>query len=132
MGFMTHNRFGDPSLGMFDPATTVDQLRAAFPEIRLLPGDQLALSADRAEAGGFPDLIVRTLRRNQQEYGPAYAFEIDLPEQRKIRGNARRYDVTFLFDDSLDEDWRQRLSDFLHSLGGGRREGAAAQISTSA
>src|SRR5207253_308278 len=37
----------------------------------------VGLSAERAAAAGAPEHVVKTLRKNQQEYGPAFAFEID-------------------------------------------------------
>jgi len=119
MAFMELNRFKDLDAGVFDPGLIIEQLRMAFPTVRVLPGDQLALQAQRAEEFGAADLVVRTLRRNQQEYGPAYAFEISADGAQNIRGTARRYDVTFLFDHALSEAWHERLLSFLRTLGAG-------------
>jgi hypothetical protein len=99
---------------------------------KCLPGDQLALSAERADALGAADHVVRTLRRNQQDYGPAYAFEIGIGGGGTIQGRARRYDVTFLFADSLAEEWRQRLLAFLQGLGAGRIEEAVDNVAKGA
>jgi hypothetical protein len=118
MGFITLNRFGEDDC-VFDPETVVQRVQDAFPNVELLPGDQLAMSAERAAAAGAADHVVRTLRRNQQEYGPAYAFEIPVDSGGAIQGRARRYDVTFLFQEPLAELWRQRLVGFLQSLGPG-------------
>src|SRR5580693_565414 len=122
MGFITLNRHGDPSGCVFDPASVVEKARQTFPGVTILSGDQLASSVERAVAAGAADHVVRTLRRNQQEYGPAYAFEIATDGTGTIQGRARRYDVTFLFPDSLPEPWRQRLLDRLRGLGPGRLE----------
>jgi hypothetical protein len=124
MGFLKLNRYGDPSGCVFDAAAVVEKARQLFPGLRVLPGDPLALSAERAAEMGAADHVVRTLRRNQQDYGPACAFEIGIEGGETIQGRARRHDVTFLFADSLAEEWRQRLLAFLQGLGAGRIEEA--------
>jgi glutathione S-transferase len=125
MGFIKLNRFGDPNGCVFDAAAVAEKLRRTFPHLRLLPGDPLALSAERAAASGAPEHVVATLRRNQREYGPACGFEIGIEGRETIQGRVRRYDVSFLFADPLTEEWRQRLLDFLRGLGVGRIEEAA-------
>lgn len=128
MGFIKLNRYDDPSGCVFDPASVLAKAREAFANVQVLPGDQLALSAQRAAAGRAADRVVQTLRRNQQEYGPAYAFEIGCEGPETIHGRARRYDVTFLFADPLDEAWRLRLLAFLQSLGPGKIEEATGTL----
>lgn len=132
MSFIKLNRYGEPSGGVFDAAAVVEKARETFPEVEVLPGDQLALSAERAAAEGAAEQVVRTLRRNQQDYGPAYAFTIIAEGGEAIQGRARRYDVTFLFSDALSVKWRQRLLDFLKSLGAGRIEQAADSVAKGA
>jgi hypothetical protein len=132
MGFIKLNRYGDPSGCVFDAAAVVEKARQTFPGAQVLPGDPLALSAERAAALGAADHVVRTLRHNQQEYGPACAFEITIEGGETIQGRARRYDVTFLFADSLAEEWRQRLLKFLQTLGAGRIEEATDHVATRA
>lgn len=128
MGFIKLNRYGDPSGSVFDAAAVADKARQAFPNARILAGDQLALSAEKAAANGAPEHVIRTLQRNQQQFGPAFAFEIEIEGGETIQGRARRYDVTFLFTDSLAEQWRQRLLSFLQGLGGGRIEETAEPV----
>jgi hypothetical protein len=128
MGFMKLNRYGDPSGCVFDVAAVVEKARQTFPDVQVLPGDPLARAAERAADLGAADHVVRTLRRNQQDYGPAYAFEIGAEGPGTIQGRARRYDVTFLFPEPLAEEWRQRLLDFLQDLGAGRIEEAADNV----
>jgi hypothetical protein len=128
MGFMKLNRYGDPSGCVFDVAAAVEKARQTFPGMQVLPGDPLALAAERAADLGAADHVVRTLRRNQQDYGPAFAFEIGLEGGGTIQGRARRYDVTFLFADPLAEEWRQRLLAFLQGLGAGRIEEAEDNV----
>ncbi len=68
------------------------------------------------------------MRRNQQEYGPAVAFEIGIDGSAMIQGRARRYDATFLFGDPLPEPWRERLLAFLQGPGAGRIEQAVDNL----
>jgi hypothetical protein len=128
MGFIKLNRYGDPSGVVSDAAEVVEKARKTFTGVKVLPGDPLALSAERAAASGAADHVVRTLRRNQQDYGPARAFEIGAEGGGTIQGRARRYDVTFLFADPLAEGWRQRLLAFLQGLGAGRIEEGAESV----
>ncbi len=132
MDFIELNRFGDPNGSVFDAPAVIEKVRQAFPGVRVLAGDPLALAAERAAATGAAGHVVRTLRRNQQEYGPACAFEIDIEGGGTIQGRARRYDVTFLFDESLAEEWRQRLRSFLQGLGAGRIEVAVDNVAKGA
>lgn len=125
MKFIKLNRFGDPSGCLFDPIEVAEKARRTFPNTRILPGDPLTLCIERAIATGAPEHIVRTLQRNQQEYGPACSFEINIENGERIQGRARRYDVTFLFSDEIADTWHGRLMEFLEGLGAGRIEGAA-------
>jgi hypothetical protein len=122
MGFIKVNRYGDPRALPFDPAAVVEKACQQFTDVKVLSGDQLALAAEKAAAMGAADHVVRTLRRNQQDYGPAFAFEFCTDDGKTIQGRARRFDVTFLFADPLPEEWRQRLLAFVQGLGGGRIE----------
>jgi hypothetical protein len=129
MGFIKLNRYGDPSGSTFDPEAVVKKVCESFAGVKVLPGDQLTLTADRAAAYGAADHVVKTLRRNEQAYGPAYAFEIGIPGGGAVEGRARRYDVSFLFPDPLAEEWQARLMSFLRSLGQGRIE-MSAEVGT--
>jgi hypothetical protein len=112
-----------------DPAASIDKLKEWFPEVTVLPGDQLAASVKQieeatvAERQKNPDSplhsVLESERRKSRTFGPAYAFRLPLPEGGTLRGNARRYNVTFLFDDPLSESLRQRLIAFLQSFGVG-------------
>lgn len=128
MGFMKLNRYGEPSGSVFDAAAVVEKARQSFPGVRVLPGDPLALAADRAADLGAADHVVRTLRRNQQDYGPACEFEMSIEGGGTIEGRVRRYAVTFLFADPLAEEWRERILAFLQRLGAGRIEEAADHV----
>ncbi len=130
MGFLKLNVYEHPSDAVLDPDTVVQRVKEEFPETAVIAGDQLAQSADRAEALGAADHVVDTLRRNAQLYGPAYAFEIPLQGGDLLKGRARRYDVTFLFDEPLPEELRQRILAFLKSFGVGKIEASTETRST--
>ena len=122
MGFLKLNRFGDPSGAVFEPQTIIDKVCKAFAGVKVLSGDRLEEGADKAANAGAAEKVVQTLRRNQQAYGPAYAFEIPLDGNSTVQGRARRFDVTFLFPESLPQEWRDRLVAFLQDLGPGKLE----------
>lgn len=126
MGFLKLNVYGHPSGATFDPDAVIQRVKEAFPDTTVLPGDQLALGVERAEALGAADHVIETLRRNRKAQGPAYAFETPIPGGGLIRGRARRYDVTFLYDAPLPEELRTRLIEFLRSLGVGKLEASTA------
>jgi hypothetical protein len=122
MGFLKLNVYGHPLGASLDPDQVIQKVTESFPEARVVPGDQLTLSAERATAEGAADHVVATLRHNAQSYGPAYAFEIPLPDGRSIQGRVRRYDVALLFDEPLPEELRSRFIDWLKSFGVGQVE----------
>jgi hypothetical protein len=130
MGFLKLNIYGHPSGAVLDPDQILQKVKEIFPETRVVPGDQLTLSAERAAAGGAAGQVVATLRRNAQSYGPAYAFEIPLPEGRSMQGRARRYDVTLLFDEPLPEELRNRFIEWLKSFGVGKVEASTDTAET--
>jgi hypothetical protein len=130
MGFLKLNVYGHPSGAVFDPDRVIQKVKERFPETKVVPGDQLALSAERAAAGGAADQVVATLRRTAQSYGPAYAFEIPIPGGRSIHGRARRYDISLLFDDPLPEELRSRFIEWLKSFGVGKLEASTETSQT--
>jgi hypothetical protein len=50
MGFIRLNRFGDPAGAVFDAAAVVKKIQGAFADTKVLAGDQLAISVERAAA----------------------------------------------------------------------------------
>lgn len=125
MPFLELDLYEHPSGEAFKPEEVIQKLRAAFPEATVLPGDQLALRAQRAEAKAHllspqsASVIVETLWRNARQLGPAYAFEIPTTAGCRVRGNARRYNVTFLSEGPLSPALHERILAFLKSLGAG-------------
>ncbi len=86
MGFIKLNRFGDPAGSGFDVEAVIARVRQTFADATVLPGDQLALSADRATLAGAAEHVVRALRRNQQEYGPRLCVRDSDRERRNHSG----------------------------------------------
>jgi hypothetical protein len=137
VSFLLLTLYKHPSGAILDPELVIRALRAYFPEAEVLPGDQLAAEADRAEAfladrfRANPEAparrVVASLRRKAETYGPAYAFRIARPGGSPIRGTARRYDLIFLFDEPLSPEFRQRVLTFLKSFGVGRLEDATSE-----
>jgi hypothetical protein len=130
MGFLELNLFRHPSGAELDPGAVIRKAQRWFPQALLIPGDQLALRAENAEAlwakelqadpNGRGRIVVDTLWRNAREYGPAYAFRIPLEGAEPVQGVARRYDVIFLFDDPLPTELYNRLLEFLKTFGVGK------------
>lgn len=137
MGFLMLSTFRHPSGVVFEPGESIRVLGEHFPEALVWPGDQLAAEAYRAEDFLAAELranpesparsVVEGLRRKARNYGPAYAFEFPLEYATKLRGHARRYDITFLFEQPIGEDMRQRILAFLKSFNVGKITTATAE-----
>jgi hypothetical protein len=122
MGFLRLTVYDHPSDAVFDPDAVLQKVQQEFPETVVLPGEQLTLAAEQAQAQEAAGHVVETLRRNARSYGPARAFRVPVPEGASVQGRVRRYDVAFLFDEPLPEALRHRLLHLLRSLGVGRLE----------
>jgi hypothetical protein len=132
MGFLNLTLYKHLSRMAFEPDKVIERVKAAFPAVTVLPGDQLAEEVKRAEAFLAEELkqnptgparrVIESLRRKAQTYGPAYAFHLPAPGGGQIKGLARSVGVEFHFDDSLPQETRQRLIEFLKSLGVGKLE----------
>src|SRR5207253_570626 len=122
MGFLRLNLYGHPSGAVFDPDMVLQRVQEEFPEAVVLPGDQLTLAAERAQAQGAASHVAETLRRNAHSYGPARAFRLPVPAGGTVQGRVRRYDVAFLYDHPLAEELKHRILAFLRALGIGRLE----------
>jgi hypothetical protein len=89
MAFLNLTRYQHPSGLAFDPDKVIQRVKAEFREATVLPGDQLAEEARRAEdrlghqlkenPEGPARRVVESLRRKAEAYGPAYAFAAHLP-----------------------------------------------------
>jgi hypothetical protein len=97
MNFIEISRFGDPNGPVFDVPAVIEKVREAFPGVRVLAGDPLAMAVERSASMGATDQVVCILRLNPEAYGPACAFEIDLEGGKTIQNRARRYMSLFYF-----------------------------------
>jgi hypothetical protein len=81
MDYLYVNLFNERDRGRLNPDEAIVRLQQQFPEAIILPGDQLALSARRAEqnldqANSAQRAVAQKLRWDAQHLGPAYAFYI--------------------------------------------------------
>jgi hypothetical protein len=130
MAFLTLSRTGFENGATFDPERVLEEVRRRFPGLEQLPGDQLADRVRRAETQFASQLaadpnaattrVVASLRRQAEQYAPAYAFLIPLANRNPVRGVARRDYIQLIFDDDLLAETRKQLMTLLRSLGPGR------------
>jgi hypothetical protein len=122
MAFIYLNLFPHRERGQLNPEDVIVRLQEAFPEAIVLPGDQLALSARRAEqnldqTNPANRTVVQKLWWDARHLGPAYAFYIPAePGSRRIDGVIRRYQADFHSDAPLSEAMQGRILTFLRSL----------------
>jgi hypothetical protein len=121
MAYLYINLFDHRDQGRLDPDEAVVRLQEQFPEAIVLPGDQLSLSARRAEHNLDPAnpanrAVAQKLCWDAQHLGPAYAFYIPAGPAARINGVVKRYQADFHCDAPIAEDMRARLIGFLRSL----------------
>jgi hypothetical protein len=135
MGFLNLTVYNHSSGLAFDPDKVIERVKESFPEAELIPGDQSQAEVQRAEAfladklqseplGGPASKIVASLKRKADVNGPSYAFRLPIHPGPAIDGLARIVGVQFLFPEPLLPEVRDRLVQFLTSLGVGRLEEA--------
>ncbi len=100
MAYLSVNLFDYRDQAQLDPDEAVVRLQEKFPEAIVLPGDQLALSARRAEqnvdqSNSAERAVVQKLRWDAQNLGPAYAFYIPCGPGARIDGVLKRYQADF-------------------------------------
>lgn len=90
-------------------------LQAIFPHLVVLEGDQLQREVKSAEEMECPPekervrkIVVASLRRKAETYGPAIAFRIGTP----IWGTVRRRDMTFFIESEPDPQTMKMLLEF--------------------
>jgi hypothetical protein len=128
MAYLCINLFNKPDRIPLEPDEAIVRLQEQFPEAIVLPGDQLALSAARAEqnldqANPSNRAVVQKLRWDAQNLGPAHAFFIPGP-RRRIDGVIKRYQADFDGHAPCDEGLQgadHRLSSFPDPARHGRR-----------
>jgi len=121
MSYIYINLFNQRDRGQLNPDEAVVRLQERFPEANVLPGDQLALSARRAEenlkqTNPANRAVVQKLFWDAQYLGPAYAFRIPPGPAPSIEGVIKRYQADFHSDGRFPEGMRARVIAFLRCL----------------
>lgn len=121
MGYLSINLFDHRDRARIDPDQAVVRLQERFPEAIILPGDQLALSARKAEqkldqSNAAERAVVQKLWWDAQHLGPAYAFYIPGGPGARIDGVLKRYQADFDSEAPFTEGMHARIIDFLRSL----------------
>jgi hypothetical protein len=121
MPYIYLNLFPQRERGQLDPDEAIVRLQECFPEAIVLPGDQLVLSAHRAEqnldhTNPANRTVVRKLWWDAQHLGPAYAFHVPAGPGPRIDGIIKRYQADFSGDSPLSETMHARILAFLRSL----------------
>jgi hypothetical protein len=121
MSYIYINLFSQRDRAQLNPDEVIVRVREHFPEAIVLPGDQLAFSAQRAEknldlTNPANRAVVQKLWRDSQQLGPAYAFHIPARPGPRIEGVIKRYQADFHSDAPFPEGMRARVFAFLGSL----------------
>src|SRR5437016_5352769 len=103
MSYFYINLFDQRDRGGLKPDEAIVRLQEQFPEAIVLPGDQLASTAHRAEeeldqAKPAEHAVVRKLWWDAQHLGPAYAFYIPAAPEGPIDGVIKRFQADFHSD----------------------------------
>jgi len=121
MGHVIVNLYRHPSGFAFDPDHAIDKLKCAFPEVEILPADQLAERIIRAEneldsTDPAIQKVIDEMRRDASVSGPAYGFTIPAGDANAIQGVVKRFSVQFGFDCVISNGVRAELIHFIRSL----------------
>jgi hypothetical protein len=121
MPYLYINLLNERDRGQLRPDDAMVRLQEHFPEAIVLPGDQLALSAHRAQKNldrGDPadQAVVQKLWWDAQHLGPAYAFYIPAGSEPRLEGVVKRYQADFHGPGRVSEGMRVRIVAFLRFL----------------
>jgi hypothetical protein len=121
MSYIYINLSHQGTAAQLNPDEAIIRLQEHFPEAIVLPGDQLALGAQRTEQRLDPNraadrAVVQKLWWDAQHSGPAYAFYIPAGTEPRIEGVIKRYQSDFQSDASVSPTMRARIVAFLRSL----------------
>jgi hypothetical protein len=114
--------FWDDTVGAFEPAKVLRQLRRAFPEAEIDPTDHQRVRLLRElEMWSHcePELRETLVRQSwglYQTNGPTYRFVIPFPSGHRVGGGARRLSTWLEVPAGLPPEHRERLLAFLRSL----------------
>jgi len=121
MSYLFINLFSQRERCQLNPDEAILRLQEQFPEAIVLPGDQLTLSARRADrnlvlTNPANRVVVEKLARDAQHLGPAYAFQIPMADAPNIEGVIKRYQADFHCAVPFADEIRRRIIAFLQSL----------------
>lgn len=116
-------------LARFDQDEVIARLLEAFEGIIIGSQDALLEDARSAEsrltAHGMGDNpLIGSLYRKARGLGPATPFVIETEEGERVRGVARRFDISFRYSSDLSAGVRSEVRRFLESFGVGEVEEA--------
>src|SRR5438445_13793139 len=126
MSYVYINLFNKGVHAEVNPDEAIVRLQEQFPEAVVLPGDQLARSARRAEqldqTNPANQTVVKKRWWDARNAGPAYAFYSPSGTGPRIEGVTKRYQAAVHSDAAFPEAARSRIVPFLRPL---RPEAAA-------
>ncbi len=107
----------------FDPEKVLGKLREIFPQMEV---DTLDYSLDELERfikyanEKIPEpnrsRMINSMRGKNWANGPSFRFQIDIDENSKLNGYAKRYTIAFLSESEIDSDTENKIINFLKSL----------------
>jgi hypothetical protein len=121
MPYVYLNLFRPGTPWQLDPDAAVIRLQERFPEVIVLPGDQLVRSAQHAErqldsTESAQKQVIDKLWWDADHSGPAYAFYFPAGTEPRVDGIIKRYQADFVSDTPLSESFHARIVDYLQSL----------------
>lgn len=117
-------KFGDDTVGAFDPLKVLQQLQRTFPEAEIDPTDhqqvrllrELEFWTQGATHGETRENLVLASWGCYRRHGPTYRFVIPFASGNRVNGMARRRSVGFNLPKGLMPEQRSQLVAFLQSL----------------
>lgn len=116
--------FWDDSVGAFEPAKVIRQLRQAFSGVEIDPSDyqrdrllrELEFWTQGEKSAELRETLVQQSWGNYQTNGPTYKFVIPFLSGHRVSGWARRLSIGFEVPVGLPPEHRGQLLQFLGSL----------------
>jgi len=121
MSYVYIKLFNSGSHAELNPDKAIIRLQEQFPAAVVLPGDQLAVSAHRAEqhldqSNPANQAVMKKLWWDVRHAGPAYAFYIPTETGLRIEGVIKRYQADFHSEVAFPAALHSRIVGFLRSL----------------
>lgn len=100
----------------FDPTMVIARLRAAIPEVEVVPQDFAWRDYDAFKRHDVVESAVSSAQRDAWRRGPIWTFRLPAPDGPEMRGRAERYDVTIFCESPIPEPLKSRFLAFLEGL----------------